>query len=130
MFGLDTNVLVRFLLKDDPDQAELAHQRIKMALDSGEVVRISLLTVLETEWVLRSYGKLDKDLIIQTFQHLLETQDVAIEQEEVLEQALFYYKSANADFADCLMVSRYQRSGTTMLTFDAKAGKLPSTQLL
>ena len=130
-FGLDTNVLVRYLLKDDEQQAAIALQRIQQAVSEDEPVRISLLTILETEWVLRSYGGCDKATVIQTLQHLLESRDAEIEQEESLEQALYYYKNSKADFADCLMVSRYQRSGcTAMLTFDDKASKLPGCELL
>lgn len=129
--GLDTNVLVRYLLNDDPQQAAIARQRIQQAVTDGEPVRISLLTILETEWVLRSYGKRDKATIIGVFQALLESRDVEIELEESLEQALHYYKNSNADFADCLMSSRYQRSEcAAMLTFDEKASKLPGCELL
>ena len=123
-FGLDTNVLVRYLLNDDKRQSAMARFFIQKAVANGEAVRISLLTILETEWVLRSYGKRDKATVIEVFQALLEARDVEIELEESLEQALHYYKNSNADFADCLMTSRYQRSGcTAMMTFDDKASK-------
>ncbi|MBK8452443.1 MAG: type II toxin-antitoxin system VapC family toxin [Thiofilum sp.] len=130
-YGLDTNVLVRYLLNDDKAQAALVRQRIQQAITNKEILFISLLTILETEWVLRSYGKRDKATIIQAMQALLETQDVEIELEESLEQALHFYKNSNADFADCLMASRYQREGCkAMLTFDSKAAKLPNGELL
>ena len=130
-FGLDTNVLVRYLLNDDKRQSAMARFFIQKAIENGEAVRISLLTILETEWVLRSYGKRDKATVIEVFQALLEARDVEIELEESLEQALHYYKNSNADFADCLMTSRYQRSGcTAMMTFDDKASKLPGCELL
>ena len=130
-FGLDTNVLVRYLLNDDKRQSAMARFIIQKAVANGEAVRISLLTILETEWVLRSYGKRDKATVIEVFQALLEARDVEIELEESLEQALHYYKNSNADFADCLMTSRYQRSGcTAMMTFDDKASKLPGCELL
>ncbi len=130
-FGLDTNVLVRYLLNDDKRQSAMARFFIQKAVANGEAVRISLLTILETEWVLRSYGKRDKATVIEVFQALLEARDVEIELEESLEQALHYYKNSNADFADCLMTSRYQRSGcTAMMTFDDKASKLPGCELL
>lgn len=129
--GLDTNVLLRFLLNDDTHQANIARTQIQQAIDGGEPVRISLLTLLETEWVLGSCGKRDKATIIQTLQKLLESRDIEIENESILEQALYYYKNSKADFADCLMLSRYQQGGcSTMLTFDRKAAQLPYCQLL
>ena len=129
--GLDTNVLVRYLLEDDKQQASVAQQHIQQAVAEGHPVLISLITLLETEWVLRSYGQCDKATVIQIFQTLLELRDVEIEQEESLEQALHYYKNSKADFADCLMLSRYQRSGcSAMLTFDKTASSLPGCKLL
>ena len=131
VIGLDTNVLVRYLLNDDEKQSSLAKDKIRQAVKQGVSVRISLLTILETEWVLRSYGKCDKAAIIDTMKCLLESCDVQIEQEETLEQAIHYYGNHNADFADCLMVSRYQRTGCdVMITFDEKASRLPSAELL
>ena len=126
MFGLDTNVLVRYLLGDDREQAERARKAIDQALASGKPVTVCLLTLLETEWVLRSCAALDKRRIIATFRMLLEAQDLRIEQEETLEEALFLYDNHAADFADCLMTAHYTRLGcSSMLTFDRKAAQLP-----
>lgn len=131
MYGLDTNVLVRFLLRDDPEQAEQARKAIEDALVDGKPVVVSLLTLLETEWVLRSCAKLQKVKLISVFRMLLEARDVQIEEEEVLEEALYYYESSKADFADCLMSARYARLGcSAMLTFDQVAAKLPRNILL
>ena len=104
-------MLVRYLLNDDEKQSSLAKDKISQAVKQGVPVRISLLTILETEWVLRSYGKCDKATVIDTMKCLLESRDIKIEQEETLEQALHYYGNYNADFADCLMVSRLSANG-------------------
>ena len=126
MYGLNTNVLVRYLLRDDRKQAEQAKKAIEKALASGEPLVVSLLTMLETEWVLRSCAGLDKKTLITTFRMLLEVRDLRIEQEETLEEALYLYENNNADFADCLMTARYTRLGCkAMLTFDRKAASLP-----
>ncbi len=126
MFGLDTNVLVRYLLGDDREQAEQAKMAIGQALSSGEPVVVCLLTLLETEWVLRSRAALEKRAIIATFRMLLEARDLKIEEEETLEEALFFYDNHAADFADCLMAAHYTRLGcSSMLSFDRKAAQLP-----
>ena len=131
MFGLDTNVLVRFLLRDDPQQAECAKRVIDEALAAGEPVAVALLAILETEWVLRSRAKLEKKTVITTFRMLLESRDLRIEHEESLEEALYLYENNSADFADCLMATRYKRTGcTAMLTFDRKAATMPGVVLL
>ena len=53
MLGLDTNVLVRFLVRDDEVQLEKARKLIKREIAAGRRVFISQLVLLETEWVLR-----------------------------------------------------------------------------
>ena len=131
MCGLDTNILVRYLLKDDREQGEQARMAIDQALVSGKPVSVCLLTLLETEWVLRSCASLDKRTIIATFRMLLEAQDITIEHEETLEKALFLYESHAADFADCLMATHYAGLGcSSMLTFDRKAAQLPGVAIV
>jgi predicted nucleic-acid-binding protein len=130
-FGLDTNVLVRFLLSDDQEQAEQARMAIDQALISGKPVAVCLLTLLETEGVLRSCASLDKRIVITTFRMLLEAQDITIEHEETLEKALFLYENHSADFADCLMAAHCTRIGcSSMLTFDRKAAQLPGVAIV
>lgn len=131
MYGLDTNVLVRFLLRDNLIQAEQAKAAIEDAVAGGKSIAVSLLTILETEWVLRACAKLSKVDVITTFRKLLEARDLQIELEEVLEAALYYYESSKADFADCLISSRYiDLKCEAMLTFDRNASKLPGNMLL
>ncbi|HEY5239586.1 MAG TPA: type II toxin-antitoxin system VapC family toxin [Rhizomicrobium sp.] len=131
MHGLDTNVLVRFLLRDDPLQASAAKSAIDRAIAAGEPLLIGLLTILETEWVLRARAGLDKLAIVGVFKQLLEARDLLFENEGVLEHALYVFENSNADFADCLMMARYQDLGcAAMLTFDARAAKIPGCELL
>lgn len=126
MQGLDTHVLVRYVLADDPVQTPVAQATVQQAAASGEPVLVSLLTILETEWVLRSAAKVEKTALIGVFKNLLECGDILFENENALAQALSYYEDGLADFADCLMAARYQQLGcSTMLTFDAKASRLP-----
>ena len=57
MLGLDTNVVVRYLMQDDRRQYEKARRLIHREAGKGEPVFVSLLVLLEIEWVLRSrYG--------------------------------------------------------------------------
>ena len=131
MRGLDTNVLARYLLRDDERQAQIAKAAIDRALASGEPLVVSLLTLMELEWVLRSRGRFDKAAIIRAIEDLREFRDVAFESEFVVEHALDSFENSNADFADCLMIAQYQRMGcSAMLTFDGDAAKIPGGELL
>ena len=89
MLGIDTNVLVRFLVRDDEAQFDKARKLIKREANAGQSVLISLLVLLETEWVLRSRYTLTKAEIIGAISALLNTTDVQLEGEPSVEQTLF-----------------------------------------
>jgi predicted nucleic-acid-binding protein len=89
------------------------------------------LVVLETEWVLRSRFRLGKQDIAQALTMLLEIDDLLIDDEAVLEEALHLWKNHPTDFADCLIAAKSLRLGCTRLvTFDVAASKLPKAELL
>lgn len=126
MLGIDTNVLVRFLIRDDETQFERAHRLIKREVTAGRCVFVSQLVLLETEWVLRSRYALPKHVIIEAIAGLLDAADVEFEDEAAVEEALFLWKDTAADFADCLIGARNRRLGCeATATFDMRASKLP-----
>lgn len=122
MLGVDTNVLVRYLVQDDAQQYQKARRLIARELAKGEPILISLLVLLETEWVLRSRYQMGKSQCLMTISALLDTVDLRFEDESCIEQALYSWKDSNADFADCLIEARNRRLGCeNTATFDAKA---------
>ena len=125
MLGLDTNVLIRYLVQDDRRQYEKARRLIHREGGKGEPVLISLLVLLEIEWVLRSRYGLSKAEILAAFSALLDAADLAFEDETSVEYALYSWKDSAADFADCLIEARNRRLGCrATATFDRKALKL------
>ena len=126
MIGLDTNVLVRFLVQDDEPQFDRALQLIKSEVNSGQPVLIALLVVLETEWILRSRYLRSKAEILEIFSDLLDSLDVRVESPGTLDRALSLWKDSAADFAECLIGAWHQALGCrATASFDAKAAKLP-----
>lgn len=126
MLGVDTNVLVRYLVRDDEAQFEKARKLIKREVAAGRHVFVSQLVLLETEWALRSRYALPKNLIMTTISGLLEATDVRFEDEPSVEEALFIWKDTAAAFADCLIGARNRRLGCrATATFDAKVSRLP-----
>ena len=126
MLGVDTNVLVRFLVRDDQAQFEKARKLIKRELAAGRRVFVGQLVLLETEWVLRSRYSLPKNLIIEVISGLLDAADVRFEDEPTIEEALFIWKDTTSDFADCVIGVHNRRLGCrATATFDMKACKLP-----
>jgi predicted nucleic-acid-binding protein len=125
MIGVDTNVVVRYLTRDDQTQYEKARRLIDREVAKGEPVFVSLPVLLETEWVLRSRYDLTKPDIVSAFSALLDTVDLTIEDEPSVESALYSWKDSVADFADCLIEARNRRLGCrATATFDGRALKL------
>jgi predicted nucleic-acid-binding protein len=125
MIGVDTNVLIRYLIRDDQPQYEKARRLIDREVSKGEPVLVSLLVLLESEWVLRSRYELAKPEIVTAFSALLDTADLAFEDEPSIEHALYLWKDSAADFADCLIDARNLRLGCrATATFDGGALKL------
>src|SRR5688500_1797955 len=98
MIALDTNVLIRFVVRDDEEQFERAAKLIRREAHAGEPAYISLLVLLETEWVLRSRYNMSKAEILGTFSELLSAMDLSFEDEPSIEEALFLWKESSAQF--------------------------------
>jgi predicted nucleic-acid-binding protein len=125
MLGIDTNVLIRYLTRDNQPLYENARRLIDREVAKGKPVFVSLLVLLQTEWVLRSRYEMAKAEIIAAFSALLDTADLAFEDEPSLETAIYTWKESAVDFADCLIDARNRRLGCrATATFDSKALKL------
>ena len=125
MLGVDTNVLIRYLIRDYQPQYERARRLIDREVSKGEPVLVSLLVLLETEWVLRSRYELPKSDIVAVFSALLDTADLSFEDEPSIEHAVYSWKDSTADFADCLIDARNRRLGCrATATFDGRALRL------
>lgn len=126
MLGIDTNILVRFLVRDDEARFEKARKLINREVAAGRRVFVNQLVLMEAEWVLRSRYAVPKNQIIEAISGLLDASDVQFEDEPVIEEALFMWKDATADFADCLIGAKNRRMGCRATTsFDVKASTLP-----
>ncbi len=125
MLGIDTNVLIRYLMRDDQRQYEQARRLIGREVGKGEPVMVSLLVLLESERVLRSRYELPKSEIVTAFSAMLGTADLTFEDEQSVEHAMYIWKESSADLADCLIDARNLRLGcNAMATFDSRALKL------
>ena len=125
MLGVDTNVLIRYLVRDDQPQYAKARRLIDREAAKGEPVLVSLVVLLETEWALRSRYHLPKSDIVAAFSALLDTADLAFEDEYAIEQALYSWKDSTVEFADCLIDARNRQLGClATATFDGRALKL------
>lgn len=131
MAGLDTNVLVRWLMDDDDAELAQAQALLERHRAAGKSLFVPTTVVLELEWVLRSRYGLDKLALLRALNALLETQELEIQAEPALERALHLYRQGRAEFADCLHAGLCASAGhAPMWTFDAAAAKLPQVALI
>jgi len=115
----------RYLVRDDQAQFDKARRLINRELAQGESVLVSLVVLLETEWVLRSRYELMKAEIIAAFSSLLDAAELTFEDEPSVEQAVYTWRDASAEFADCLISARNLGLGCrATATFDGKALKI------
>jgi predicted nucleic-acid-binding protein len=129
MLGIDTNVLVRLLIVDDRAQSRRARLLVQQAIEQGRAVWVSLLVLIETEWVLRSRYGLDKSATVAALVRLLETGELSFEDEAAIEEALHNWRKSPCGFADCLIMAHNRRSGCMgTYTFDRRAARLPGGQ--
>lgn len=131
MPGLDTNVLVRWLVGDDEVQTARVEALLEGARAQGEGFFVPCTVALELEWVLRSRYRFEKPAVLQAFNALLETRELDFQHEDAVERALYRYRQGSADFADCLHTGLGSASGRApLLTFDERASRLPDAALI
>jgi predicted nucleic-acid-binding protein len=120
MRGLDTNVLLRALIKDDPDQAAIAQREIEEVLQRGERLYISTIVLCEAVWTLRGKPyRLDRTALSDFLDGLLGDELFAIQDRDLVQQALGDYRNGQADFADYLVGWVNRRAGCRdTMTFD------------
>lgn len=123
MIGLDTNVLVRYIMQDDVKQAKLASELME-ALTVDEPGFIPIVAVIELVWVLSSSFELVRSQVVQALEVLLQTKEVQVENAEVVWRAVRLYRASTADFADCLIERSAAAAGCVRtMSFDRGAVK-------
>jgi predicted nucleic-acid-binding protein len=130
MIGLDTNVLVRYLVQDDPEQSAAAGSLFDTfsAEDPGFV---SATAVVELVWVLQSCYETSRHDIQAVMEDLLRTRELVIERADLIWQSLRIFTQGNADFADCIIERCGEAAGCDCtITFDEKAAKSAAMKLL
>lgn len=122
MIGLDTNILVRYLVQDDPEQALRATELIENQCTETSPGIICVLVLCELAWVLsRGYGY-SREQICSVVQGILTAKELEIESPDLVWSAYQQYTSGPADFSDYLIGASNRNLGaSTTYTFDLKA---------
>jgi predicted nucleic-acid-binding protein len=126
MRSIDTNVLVRLIVRDDLTQAQAAESFVRRG------AWVSHLVLAETTWVLQSvYGLMPPD-IASMIEMLLDHEHLALQDAEVVSSALECFRSRSSlGFSDCLIIEIAKKAGHSPLgTFDRVLSKIAGAEKL
>jgi predicted nucleic-acid-binding protein len=127
MIGVDTNLLLRLILDDDPKQSPVVERILAEAEDGG--IFVSLIVVAELAWVPKRGYRETPDQILEIVGSLLDAREFSVERAELVRGALDDARSARCGVADALIARINSDAGAALtLTFDLKAKRLPTMQ--
>jgi predicted nucleic-acid-binding protein len=126
MRAVDTNVLVRLMVRDDERQTVAAEDFV----ESGAWV--PHIALVETIWVLESYYRKSRADISAVVERLLDHKSLILQDPEAIAAALGIFRNnKGVEFADCLILVVARKHGHTPLgTFDAKLGRVDGAILV
>src|SRR3989338_1518256 len=127
MITVDTNVLVRLLVRDDEIQAKKAF----LALQKEQDIYIPIIILIELVWVLESCYEFSRAKITQILEAILDTQQFSVEKRDLIRRVLDAYSNQKVDFVDSGIAQWVAAANAVpILTFDkAAAAKLPEFKL-
>lgn len=116
---VDTNIFLRYLTGDDPEQAPRARRLLERSERGEEQLVTTALTIAEIVWVLESVYELDRASIRAKVVAILGLSGLTVEDGETLLQAIVWYEEKNVDFADAYGAAWMDRRGLDeVYTFD------------
>lgn len=124
MIGLDTNVLIRYIVRDDPRQTEAASRLIETRCTPENPGLINPVVLCEIVWVLtRGYGY-DRITTARVIHRILSVREIQVNRAELAWKALRLFELGKADFSDYLIGLTNQREkADTTFTFDLRAAE-------
>ena len=130
MIGLDTNVLVRYIMQDDAKQSAKATKLVE-SLTAEEPGFVTLVSVIELVWVLSSCYELTREQLTQALEALLRAKQLVVDQAEQVVRAVRAFSAGTADFADCLIERTASHAGCSRtMTFDLAAARTAGMTLI
>ena len=124
MIGLDTNVLVRYLTQDHPEQASKASYLIEKHCTIDDPGFISLVVLCELVWVLRGAYGFEKQLVVKVVDQIMTIRELIVEAEQIVRSALSAYRRGSADFADYVIIFSNRAHGCEAnYSFDKRLSK-------
>jgi predicted nucleic-acid-binding protein len=130
VIGLDTNVLLRYIVQDDPRQSPKATALIE-SLSANAPGFVTTVSVVELVWVMQSCYAVTREGIADALGQILRTKEIVVENAEVVWRAIRAFDAGDADFADCLIERSAAHAGCAeVYTFDRAAAKTGGMKLI
>ena len=130
MIGLDTNILVRYFVHDEPVQAARATEIIERQLSEDDPGFISVVALAELSWVLERTYNLDDGEIAAVLERVLSADVLFVESEREVFTAMIALRQGEGSFADALIAGLGTKAGcSSTLTFDRKALRIANFEL-
>ena len=118
---IDTNVLLRYLLDDIPEQADAVESLLLQAAQGQLTLHTNALVLAEIIWTCESYYQLPKHDIKDMLLMILNTPGLEVSDRELITEAIFAYADENIDFVDAFNGCWMKQQGIeTIYTFDQK----------
>lgn len=123
-YYVDTNIFVRYLTEDIPQQTELVEKRFQQAKQNQINLITTEFTIAEVLYVLQSFYKMDRGQAIVKVQTMISPRWINVERKEEVLEALLLYKTMNIDFVDLLNWAVAKENKAKILSFDKDFDKL------
>jgi predicted nucleic-acid-binding protein len=131
VINLDTNILVRLVVHDDPQQSALVRRFIAESLSTETPGYVTTVAAIEFCWVLESIYGLSHRQIAEALRSLLTMTDLRVQNSAAVLAALSAYDDGIDDIADALIASLGEAAGCTeTVTFDRRFARQKGVRLL
>ena len=125
MIAVDTNVLIRILVDDPSETAQVKRAR-SLASRVGEIF-VAQIVQAEMVWVLTGAYDLDRAEVIEVLEQLARNRAFRMQRERQFQEALILYRTGTADFADYLILSEARHESLELATFDRRLRRSDNT---
>ena len=131
MIGIDTNILLRLWLDDDPAQSKRIDTLLTTHGGTPGSLFVTDVVLAEAVGTLKSAFEQDKHAQLIAVRSLLEETAFSFEDREAVAAALSLFETSSCGFSDCLVVAKHARHGCDFTaTFDRGMRKLPGVNVL
>lgn len=124
---IDTNAILRFILKDVGTQHVEIYELIKKAKNKKLRLVIPEIVVFETYFTLKSYYEYEKETLLNVLESLFSADYLKIENKQIFMETIKIFRNSNLEFVDCFLISKSKNLDLKLFTFDNNLKKYISS---